>query len=200
MTFNFFLHKSFSYGQIWLHPNFHRTRPSGIALKVCVGVGWGGGVNQTNNHCQSSLSWVECWSIYLIPHCIYWQVFQLIHRNKFSCPRKLRWIVLCDIALCAWYKSLQRVPCSTRSDSAHHHSIQMFPIFHDCFFCRGGRGWVESRGIGGQKHCCIVYDDIFWFLKCVLKVLKKRNTVTLKMQKKCNTSTTFHFHTNSSLW
>ena len=37
----FFLHESFSRGQIRLHPEFHCPRPSGSALKVCGG--WGGG-------------------------------------------------------------------------------------------------------------------------------------------------------------
>ena len=51
-----FLHESFSWGLIRLHPKFHCPRPSGSALKVTV---WGGGVEQSNTHYQPSLNCVE---------------------------------------------------------------------------------------------------------------------------------------------
>ena len=47
---HFFLPKSFSYGQIRLHPKFRCPRPCGSALKVP------GGVGNTNNDYHSSLS------------------------------------------------------------------------------------------------------------------------------------------------
>ena len=58
----FFLHKSFSYGQIRLHLEFHCPRPSGSALKAPGGWWWRIPIIIITLHLVE-LSWIESWSI-----------------------------------------------------------------------------------------------------------------------------------------
>ena len=102
---DFFLPKSFSYGQIMLHPEFCCPRPRGSALKVPGGGGGGGVVAYTNNHYHSSLSWVSLsWQL-----INYSKETNVGHRKVFSWQQHLM-LDFCIydnfLSQCLWHKYL----------------------------------------------------------------------------------------------
>ena len=79
--------------------------------------------------------------------------------------------------------SLNRVPSSTISDFAHSHtigvvSISIFILFTSSFVVGWGSCVFRGRRSGGhagyQTHCCIIKNNILFFFRCILKVLKKQ--------------------------
>ena len=76
-----------------------------------------------------------------LQHFVSYQIYEYLRNtwwhtvfylNKFSCPWKLRWIVLCDIALCAWYKSVNGPTLHTECQICTG-SYSGCRLFHGCF-------------------------------------------------------------------